>query len=111
MGAFITAYLKVNDRSEPALRQAEQWLTPLKEHLSEAGLGHISEIFEGDVPHRPVGCVAQAWSVAEILRATVEEIYAIRPQKELEVQSRKLRSVSESRRKVAVAQVSAKQNI
>jgi len=111
MGAFITAYLKVNERSEPALRQAEQWLTPLKEHLSEAGLGHISEIFEGDVPHRPVGCVAQAWSVAEILRAIVEEVYAIRPQKEPGGQSRKLRSVSEPRPKVAVARVSATQNI
>jgi len=97
LGPFITAYLKVNGRSESALRQAEQWLTPLKEHLSEAGLGHISEICDGDVPHRPVGCVAQAWSVAEILWAIVEEVYAIRPQKEPGGQSRKLRSVSEPR--------------
>ena len=102
MGPFITAYLKLNGRSEAALRQAQQWLTPLKQHLSEAGLGHISEIFEGDAPHRPVGCVAQAWSVAEILRAAVEEIYAIRPQKELDSLSRTSRSAAESRPKAAL---------
>jgi len=49
------------------------------EPLSEAGLGHISEIFEGDPPHRPVGCIAQAWSVAEVLRAYVEDVRGIRP--------------------------------
>jgi len=80
MGPFITAYIKVNTGSESARRQAEAWLAPLKDHLTDAGLGHISEIFEGDAPHRPVGCIAQAWSVAELLRATVEDIYGIRPQ-------------------------------
>jgi len=101
MGPFITAYLKVNGRSEAALRQAEQWLVPFREHLSEAGLGHISEIFNGDAPHQPVGCIAQAWSVAEILRVTVEEIHAVRLQKELMSQSRKSRSATESRPTVA----------
>ena len=80
MGPFITAYIKVNGGSDAARRQAEAWLAPLKDHLADAGLGHISEIFDGDAPHRPVGCIAQAWSIAEILRATVEEIYGIRPQ-------------------------------
>lgn len=37
-------------------------------HLSEAGIGTISEIFDGDYPHNPKGCIAQAWSVAEFLR-------------------------------------------
>ena len=80
IGPFITAYVKVNEGSESARRQAEQWLTPLKDHLEDAGLGHISEIFDGDAPHRPVGCIAQAWSVAEVLRAAVEDIHEIRPQ-------------------------------
>jgi glycogen debranching enzyme len=79
MGPFITAFIKVNGGSQAARQQAETWLSPLKDHLADAGLGHISEIFDGDYPHRPVGCVAQAWSVAEILRATVEEVYGIRP--------------------------------
>ena len=80
MGAFITAYIKVNGGSDMARRQAEVWLAALKEHLADAGVGHISEIFEGDAPHRPVGGIAQAWSVAEVLRASVEDIYGIRPQ-------------------------------
>jgi predicted glycogen debranching enzyme len=79
MGPFITAYIKVNGGSQAARQQADTWLSSLKDHLADAGLGHVSEIFEGDYPHRPVGCFAQAWSVAEILRATVEDIYGIRP--------------------------------
>jgi glycogen debranching enzyme len=51
----------------------------MKEHLSDAGLGHISEVFDGDAPYHPGGCIAQAWSVAEILRAHVEDVHLIRP--------------------------------
>jgi predicted glycogen debranching enzyme len=80
MGPFISAYVKVNGGSDAARRQAEAWLAPLKDHLTDAGLGQVSEIFDGDPPHRPVGCIAQAWSVAELLRATVEDVYGIRPQ-------------------------------
>jgi glycogen debranching enzyme len=61
--------------------QAEKWLSPLKNHLCDAGMGHISEIFDGDAPHRPVGCIAQAWSVAEVLRAVVEDVCGIRPER------------------------------
>src|SRR5215218_10377573 len=43
-------------------------LRPLGDHLRDAGLGSVSEIFEGDPPHLPKGCVAQAWGVAEALR-------------------------------------------
>jgi len=38
-----------------------------------------ARVHEGDLPHHAVGCIAQAWSVAELLRATVEDIYDIRP--------------------------------
>jgi len=44
-------------------------LTPILHHLREAGVGYLSEIFDGDPPHLPRGCIAQAWSVAEIARA------------------------------------------
>jgi predicted glycogen debranching enzyme len=71
MGPFVTAFLKVNDFDNDARRQAEQWLTPFESHLSEVGLGHISEIFDADAPHTPRGCFAQAWSVAELLRAVI----------------------------------------
>lgn len=69
MGPFITAYIKVNGRTSQAREQAAAWLLPFRAHLHEAGLGQVSEIFDGDPPHRPRGCIAQAWSVAELLRA------------------------------------------
>jgi predicted glycogen debranching enzyme len=81
LGPFITAYIKVNRGSEEARRQAQAWLSALESHLAEAGLGHISEIFEGDAPHRPCGCIAQAWSVAEILRVYIEDVKGLRSNK------------------------------
>jgi glycogen debranching enzyme len=50
-----------------------------------AGLGTISEIFDGDEPHEPRGCISQAWSVAEPLRAYIEDILQIRPKFEKEI--------------------------
>jgi glycogen debranching enzyme len=41
---------------------------PFEDHLRDAGIGTISEILEGDPPHLPNGCIAQAWGVAELLR-------------------------------------------
>ena len=68
LGPFITAYLRVRDHAPAALARAYTWLEPMERHLSEAGLGQISEIFDGDPPHHPRGCIAQAWSVGETLR-------------------------------------------
>jgi 4-alpha-glucanotransferase len=48
---------------------AQRWLEPIGDHLHDAGLGHVSEIYEGDTPHLPRGCPAQAWSVACVLEA------------------------------------------
>jgi glycogen debranching enzyme len=53
--------------------------------LSEGGLGTVNEIFDGDFPHTPRGCVSQAWSVAEPLRAYVEDVLGVRPKHEKEV--------------------------
>ena len=69
MGQFVEAYLRVHEFSDEARDRCRQWLAGWDGHLREAGLGTISEIFDGDEPHRPAGCIAQAWSVAEILRA------------------------------------------
>ena len=80
MGPFLPAYIEVHSRREPARRRVEFWLSAFKDRLSDSGLGQVSEIFEGDEPHRPVGCIAQAWSVAELLRATVEDVYGVRPE-------------------------------
>jgi predicted glycogen debranching enzyme len=68
LGPFITAYLRVHKYSAAAVDCAQRWLVPIQNHLLAAGLGQISEIFDGDPPHHPRGCIAQAWSVGEILR-------------------------------------------
>ncbi|HEX9868936.1 MAG TPA: amylo-alpha-1,6-glucosidase, partial [Candidatus Tectomicrobia bacterium] len=73
MGPFITAYVKVHGRSAAARQQAFTWIDGMCAHLYDAGLGQVSEIFDGDAPHQPRGCIAQAWSVAEWLRAVVTE--------------------------------------
>jgi glycogen debranching enzyme len=51
---------------------ARTFLEPLAHHLDDFGVGSIAELFEGDPPFRPRGCIAQAWSVSETLRAWVE---------------------------------------
>ena len=74
MGPFVTAYVRAHGRSEESRRRAAAWLAPFREHLRDAGLNHVSEIFDGDAPHAPRGCMAQAWSVAEVLRALVADV-------------------------------------
>jgi predicted glycogen debranching enzyme len=68
LGAFVDAHFRVLGRTAETLRTARGWLAPLRAHVREAGVGSISEIFDGDPPHAPRGCFAQAWSVAEIAR-------------------------------------------
>jgi len=65
IGPFVSAHLRVYD--DPAL--ARSYLLPLMHHLSAHGVGNLSEIFDGDPPYTPRGCIAQAWTVAEVLRA------------------------------------------
>lgn len=72
IGPFISAHLKVNGNEKAAREQAQGWLAGFGGHLRDAGLNQISEIFDGDAPHAPRGCIAQAWSVAEILRVAIE---------------------------------------
>jgi glycogen debranching enzyme len=67
-GPFITAYLKVHDGNKEAQSKAALWISNFASHMTIGGLGQISEIFDGDPPHAPRGCIAQAWSVAELLR-------------------------------------------
>jgi glycogen debranching enzyme len=73
MGPYITALVKTFGRTA-GQRFAATWLEDFQHHLQEACLGQVSEIFDGDTPHAPRGCVAQAWSVAELLRAIVEDV-------------------------------------
>jgi len=66
-GAFFSAKLTVSESPETVLDEIDRWLEAFEPHLRDAGVGQISEIFDGDYPHCPRGCIAQAWSVAEIL--------------------------------------------
>jgi len=68
LGPFALAHYRVHGDRDGALAL----LSPMRQHLDDACLGSISEIFDGDPPFAPRGCPAQAWSVTETLRAWVE---------------------------------------
>ncbi len=65
LGSFVLAHLRVYKNP----KQARQFLQPMANHLTAHGIGSLSEIFDGDPPINPRGCIAQAWTVAEVLRA------------------------------------------
>jgi predicted glycogen debranching enzyme len=69
IGPFIDAWLKVNEGGEA---EARHFLDGLIEHMGEAGIGTISEVFDATAPYTPRGCIAQAWSVAEVLRCLLK---------------------------------------
>ncbi len=69
MGAFVEAWVRVRGNTAAAKKEARQrFLTPLLDHLQQAGLGHISEIADAEPPHTPRDCPFQAWSLAEAIR-------------------------------------------
>ena len=69
IGPFVDAWLKLHPGERTRARSFLQGFVP---HLGEACIGSISEIFDGEAPYTPRGCVAQAWSVAEVLRCWIE---------------------------------------
>ena len=73
LGPFALAHLRVYNDPSAALR----YLEPLGSQITALGLGTLAEIFDGDPPHAPRGCIAQAWTVGEILRAWSEIAKAI----------------------------------
>ena len=87
LGPFVKAYLKVEGYGEYTGEYAfRNFLAPLlTTQVFVAGLGVISEVYDGDPPHKAGGCIAQAWSVAEPLRAYVEDILYFRPPFEREI--------------------------
>jgi glycogen debranching enzyme len=77
----VTAWLKTFGKSAPVTAQAQGFLNGLEAHLRDGCVGQVSEIFDGDAPHEPRGCPAQAWSVAEPLRAMIEDLVITSPTK------------------------------
>jgi glycogen debranching enzyme len=69
IGPFVDAWLKVHPGDHAGARRL---LDGFDAHLSEACVGSISEIFDADAPYVPRGCIAQAWSVAEVLRCLLK---------------------------------------
>jgi len=87
LGPFITGYLKAwGNAAEHMEFVMKNFIQALFENqIYKAGLGTISEIFDGDPPHKPRGCISQAWSIAEPLRAYIEDVRQIRPKYEKEI--------------------------
>jgi predicted glycogen debranching enzyme len=83
LGPYVTACRKAKVSSDYELKR--RLMSLFTQQTVQAGLGTISEVFDGDPPHEPRGCIAQAWSVAEPLRAYVEDVVWIRPKYEKEV--------------------------
>ena len=81
LGPFITAYLKVNGYSaESRDYTMKNLVLPLFSlGINQAGLGTLSEIYDCDSPNTPRGCISQAWSVAEPLRAYIEDVLLVKP--------------------------------
>jgi predicted glycogen debranching enzyme len=79
LGAFVSAQTRLLEYSDAARQHASQLLRPCIDYLLGDGLGQLPELFDGDAPHRPGGALASALSVAEILRAYVEDVQNIRP--------------------------------
>jgi glycogen debranching enzyme len=65
IGSYVDAWQHVHPTDATA---ASQLLAAFPDHLSDAGIGTVSEIFDAEAPYTPRGCIAQAWSVAEVLR-------------------------------------------
>lgn len=71
LGFYVEAVLRTRPQTRAQLSKLQDLLQGMTPHLMEAGRGHISEVFDGEAPHRPGGTPAQAWSLAEWLRALV----------------------------------------
>jgi glycogen debranching enzyme len=69
IGPYIDAWIKLHPEQAS---EARKFLVGFVPHLSEAGMGTISEVFDAEPPYTPRGCIAQAWSVAEVLRSWVK---------------------------------------
>ncbi|MBW7897943.1 Amylo-alpha-1,6-glucosidase [Candidatus Brocadiaceae bacterium B188] len=75
IGPYISAYARAYAGEEGTATYIKRLFLPFHAHLFDAGLGTISEIFDGDYPHIARGCISQAWSVGEILRAYFEHAH------------------------------------
>jgi len=90
LGPYLTALVRVHGAA--GRKKARGVIAALEPRLAEAGIGSISELFDGEAPHSPRGCIAHAWSVAEVLRAYTEDVQPPAPKE-------KKRPISAARRR------------
>lgn len=86
-GHFVTGVSRVYAEWSGRSKLIRNMVAPLLAHLDEACIGNVSEIFDGDFPHSPKGCFAQAWSVAEVLRVYAEEVLGLKGVDKINIQS------------------------
>lgn len=84
IGPFVEAWVRTRGATAQTRREAKsRFLSPLNQHLERAGLGHVSEVFDGASPHTPGGCPFQAWSLSERIRlervVLAEDVRAAEP--------------------------------
>jgi predicted glycogen debranching enzyme len=84
MGPFLTAYIRTHGEGPVARQQAGEWLGAFGAHLATGGLGQVAEILDAEAGHEPRGCIAQAWSVGELLRAALEDVFLTASPPEIE---------------------------
>ncbi len=72
IGPYMTAKIKID--GEAGKTEVRKLMQGFEKHLIEAGIGTVSEIFDGNEPFFPKGCIAQAWGVAEVLRVYLDEL-------------------------------------
>jgi predicted glycogen debranching enzyme len=72
LGPYLTALVRVHGAA--GRKKAREVIAALEPRLAEAGVGSLSEVFDAEAPHSPRGCIARAWSVAEVLRAYAEDV-------------------------------------
>lgn len=87
LGPYLTALVRVHGAT--GRRKAREAVAALEPRLAEAGVGSLSEVFDAEAPHSPGGCIARAWSVAEVLRAWVEDVQPAAPAVPAKRRSRK----------------------
>jgi len=88
LGPFVSAYVRAFGGTPASRATARSFLDGLEDHLHQAGVGSVSEVADGDPPHKPGGCPWQAWSIAEPLRALCEDILRTHPAEESPIKPR-----------------------
>ncbi len=69
LGFYVEAHLRAFGAAPANLERLQALLAGFAPHLEQCGIGHVSEVFDGNPPHRPGGSIAQAWNSGELLRA------------------------------------------